>query len=574
MCFRRPYRVTLLLVLISWTSPPTGQVSKFLGDDLKRARTKGAQSDEKTSEFTFKVRVNTVVVPVKVTDAEGKPVRDLTAEDFKIQEDGKDQAIQTFAVEDFKGYSAKSLGIGTDRLTQSPAVPDVLPNRFIKLLIDDVTETSPPDVLFAGKALEQLMTNGFQAGDQLSFATSSGSAEVPFTTDTNGLSAKASTLYKKMQLKGERRLDCPPLTDYQAQMISTDRDPEALAFAIADTIECTGIRHAPTAERLARSTAQAQFGETRLRNRNLLVAVEQHAKALRHLEGGKFIILLSGGFLSHELHAELENVVDASLRSGVVIHTIDIRGLYTTNFGASEKGAGDPVRLRLRNNEMSLKQDPLNQLANETGGVFFHNNNDLLAGLRQIVESESHRYILTYSSPAPPADGRYHKIKVELVRPGTSLKYRKGYYAQKEQLTYERQNKKDLLEALQSTVEFNEIPIQLSYEYLRTEAGNFELELDSRVAITKIPFVDEEQRRKNVIHLVVVVFDENDSYVTGLEKTIALRLTDAGYEALRRQGLLSKAAFSVPPGRYRIKAAVRESVRQQMGSLQRTIEVR
>jgi VWFA-related protein len=553
------YRLVGLLILISSLGASVGWLPRCRADDLKRARAKGAQPDKKTSEFTFKVRVNTVVVPVKATDAEGKPVRDLIAEDFRIQEDGKVQAIQTFALEDFKDYSTKSLDTANDRLPAS--APDVLPKRFIKLLIDDVTEASPQDVLFASKALEQLMTNSFQAGDQLSFATTSGSAEVPFTTDTNGLAAKASTLYKTMHLKGQRRLECPPLSDYEAQMIDTDRDPAALAKAIVAAMECTGIRIPAVAERLVRSAAQAQFGETRLRNRNLLDAVEQHAKALRHLEGSKVIILLSGGFLSHELHPELQNVIDAALRCGVVIHTIDIRGLYTTSIGSSD-------------NEMSLKQDPLNQLANETGGVFFHNNNDLLAGLRQIVESESHRYILTYSSPAPPADGRYHKIKVEVVRPGTSLKYREGYYAQKEQLTYERQNKKDLLEALQSTVEFNEIPIQLSYEYLRTDTGSFELELDSRVAVTKIPFVDEKQRRKNVIHLVVVVFDENDSYVTGLEKTIALRLTDAGYEALRRQGLLSKAAFNVPPGRYKIKAAVRESVRQQMGSLRRTIEVR
>jgi VWFA-related protein len=564
------YRLVGLLVLISSLGVSIEWLPKCRADDLNKARAKGTRPDKKTSEFTFKVRVNTVVVPVKVTDAEGRPVRDLTAEDFKIQEDGKVQSVQTFAIEDFKGYSTRSLDAANDRLPQSALAPAVLPKRFIKLLIDDVTEASPQDVLFASTAVEQLMTKGFQSVDLLSFATTSGSTEIPFTTDTSGLAAKASMLYKRMQLKGQRRLECPPLSDYEAQMIDTDRDPASLAGAIAATMNCTGIRIPAIAERLVRSAAQAQFGETRLRNRNLLDAVEQHAKALRHLEGSKFIILLSGGFLSHELHAELENVVDASLRSGVVLHTIDIRGLYTTNFGASESGGGG----QLRSNEMSLKQDPLHQLANETGGVFFHNNNDLLAGLRQIVESESHRYILTYSSPAPPADGRYHKIKVEVVRPGTILKYRKGYYAQKEQLTYERQNKKDLLEALQSTVEFNEIPIQLSYEYLRTDSGRFELELDSRVAITKIPFVDEEQRRKNVIHLVVVVFDENDSYVTGLEKTIALRLTDAGYEALRRQGLLSKAAFNVPPGRYKIKAAVRESVRQQMGSLQRTIEVR
>jgi len=127
----RMYRLVGLLILISSLGASVGWLPRFRADDLKRARAKSAQPDEKTSEFTFKVRVNTVVVPVKVTDAEGKPVRDLTAEDFKIQEDGKVQAIQTFAVEDFKGYSTKSHDTANDRLPQSASAPEVLPKRLL-----------------------------------------------------------------------------------------------------------------------------------------------------------------------------------------------------------------------------------------------------------------------------------------------------------------------------------------------------------------------------------------------------------------------------------------------------------
>ena len=65
-----------------------------------------------------------------------------------------------------------------------------------------MAEASPQDVLFAGKAMEQLMTTGTGTGDQLSFATTSGSTEIPFTTDTKGLAAKASTLYKTDAIEG------------------------------------------------------------------------------------------------------------------------------------------------------------------------------------------------------------------------------------------------------------------------------------------------------------------------------------------------------------------------------------
>ena len=97
--------------------------------------------------------------------------------------------------------------------------------------------------------------------------------------------------------------------------------------------------------------------------------------------------------------------------------------------------------------------------------------------------------------------------------------------------------------------------------------------LETKVSVAGMPFVQEDQRQKNLIHIVVIVFDENDRYVDGVEKTIELNLTQGSYDALNRQGLLSKVEFNVPPGRYKIKAAVRESVQQRLGSFQKTLEI-
>ncbi|MCI0626845.1 MAG: hypothetical protein L0387_35225, partial [Acidobacteria bacterium] len=70
-----------------------------------------------------------------------------------------------------------------------------------------------------------------------------------------------------------------------------------------------------------------------------------------------------------------------------------------------------------------------------------------------------------------------------------------------------------------------------------------------------------------------VAFDENDRYVDGLEKTIDLNLTSPSYSALLSRGFTSKIDVKVPPGRYKIRAVVREGVHTKMGSVNKTIEV-
>ncbi len=212
-------------------------------------------------------------------------------------------------------------------------------------------------------------------------------------------------------------------------------------------------------------------------------------------------------------------------------------------------------------------------LAHDTGGIFHHNSNDLHAGLKQVADRETHYYVLSYASPSQKPDGRYHKIKLEVSRPGLELAYRTGYYAPKEELTFERKRKEDILEALRAPGNVNEIPVGFSYNSSQVDDSNYEVELVTRVDLRRMRFVEEDSWRKNLISLVIVAFDQNDRYIDGVQKDVSFSLSPGNYSALLDRGFSSKVSFRMPPGRYKIKTVIRESVQSKTGSLTKSIDV-
>jgi hypothetical protein len=305
-----------------------------------------------------------------------------------------------------------------------------------------------------------------------------------------------------------------------------------------------------------------------------------HLRVLKHFDAAKSLILFSDGFLSQgvsHLTYQLQDVVEQALSSGVILNAVDVRGLYTSLTTAEERpstsASNSAYKQMLHLEDQAAQEAPLAQMAHETGGLFFHNNNDMHEGLRRIAHRNSFYYVLTYAMPSKQADGRYHQIKVDLARPGTEISYRKGYYAPKEELTFERRKKEDIMDAIRSPGNLNEIPIALAYNYYQEDSSSYVLALSTNISIRRLHFLEENSRRKNLINIVVAAFDEMDRYVDGIDKAIDFKLVDESYLNLLKYGINSKIELKLPMGRYKIKAIVRESVEGKMGSATRTVEI-
>jgi len=561
--------------------------STFLSadQDPKKPAQKSQKEGEKPPSFTVKVPVDVVVLNATVTDKQGNPVKDLTVDDFKVFEDGKPQPIHTFALESYKATQITDKAgkvLGPDGTGVQEEVNQA---RLISLVIDDITVSSQDPYVRTIEAMRKFVEQDLGPGDQVAILSASGRVQFPFTSDKALLLDEVSGLHLKLDRSRVVRTGCPEMPDSQAMDIADDRPGNrALEVAVTESIICDHQEGVPQQMVTARVRALAsqQHEEIQYRNRLLLGTLRQHLRSLKHFEAKKSLILFSDGFIPDQLRYELQEVVDLALRVGVVFNTVDLRGLYTTNYEASDRvTVGSTVNTTtilaqkplIRNEDMRRQEEPLEQLAHETGGIFFHNNNDLGAGLHQIINSQSYYYVLTYATPSAKADGRYHKVKLEVSRPGLQLTYRKGYFAPKEQITFERRKKEDIMEALQAPGNLNEIPIQLSYNYFQVDEARYQIALMTKVSIQGLQFLEEDARHKNLFNLVVVAFDEHDAYVDGLEKSMELNLTDPSYAAMLNYGFTSKVDIKVPPGRYKIKAVVREGNRTKMGSVRKTIEV-
>jgi len=74
-------------------------------------------------------------------------------------------------------------------------------------------------------------------------------------------------------------------------------------------------------------------------------------------------------------------------------------------------------------------ESAMNELAATTGGVFYHNSNDLLKGLRQSFADGREYYVLSYVSSNAAADGKFRAITVQVAGKNLVVRAKHGYWA-------------------------------------------------------------------------------------------------------------------------------------------------
>jgi VWFA-related protein len=587
---RRVSCPTLLLILILLPcvklsgQSPTGQESPPKSEPAQAApaqkptANENAEVSSRDTPATFKVRVNLVLARVVVRDAVGNVVGNLRKEDFQLFDNGKPQVISAFSVETPQSHAAlpvtqASEGAPEGSPEAAAKIAAGLPQRFVSILFDD-EHLAMEDSVFVRSAATRLF-GALAASDRVGVYTTSGQVHQEFTDNRDLINKALLGIVPRASIGGPDH-GCPEIGYYQADLIEVKQDTQALGVATEDAIQCAfrgDRRMMSQAQSLAQSAAAnvlaAGDAHTELTYRRFEEAIRQ----LSGMPGQRVMIFVSPGFIFSTLTVGPTDIIDRATRANIVINTLDARGLYTPDVLGdiadppldSPRAAGYKASYRVVS--QTVQSQVLGELADGTGGTYFHNRNDLDEGFRQAGAAPAISYLLAFSPQNLKLDGRYHVLKVSLAN---KLKYsvqaRRGYYAPRSAADPVETAKREIEEALFSQDEIRDLPVDLHTQFFKKDEGEARLAVVTHLDLRSIRFRKAEGRNHDDFTLATAIFDENGKFITGGEKIVEMRLLDTTVDRLGRSGITVKSSFDVKPGTYLVRQVVRDSEGAQMAA--------
>ncbi|MGA3210081.1 MAG: VWA domain-containing protein, partial [Terriglobales bacterium] len=403
---------------------------------LEATATSMADVAARQSVATLEANVNLVPVSVVIRDANGRAVGNLGQQNFRLFDNGKPQVITHFSIETSAGLSSRGSPAqpsGTAPVpVQGPVTPVATPSsaaaaeRATAYLFDDVHLNSG-DLASAREAAARHL-GSLQAEERAGIFTTSGAVTVDFTNDREKLLEGLHKLKPRAKMP---QSECPRISHYMADLMVNKHDPEANEAAVAEVQNCSLRSYGfsgPEARREAAHTALEVLNTGNTESKNALAVLGRVVRTTEALPGQRSIVLVSPGFLAltSDMEADLMDIVDGALHSGIVINTLDAHGLYTAGFSANST----PGNLEFDQAEARARGDVMTELASGTGGTFFHNNSNLDEGFRRTADAPELVYILGFSPQK--LDGKFHELKVTLNGAARfDVQSRRGYYALK-----------------------------------------------------------------------------------------------------------------------------------------------
>jgi VWFA-related protein len=568
-------------------------------DSLGQAPTAQNTAAQNTPEMasrdapaTFSAKVNLVMVPVVVRDGKGKAIGTLQKEDFQLFDKGKPQVISRFSVEKAgetkipAEVAADAAALDKSLAPATPAAP--IAQRFVLYLFDDV-HTSMADLIQARIAADKHLTESLDPSARAGIFTTSGQNNVDFTDDRVKLHEALMKLMSRPTM-GPPGSECPDLSYYMADLIQNKNDTIALQAAAQEVLaSCDPPPPGPItpateqmAESISRATASRVLSVGERDTRLAFTVLEGAIRRLAAAPGDRALILVSAGFfLTDDLRPEETDIMDRAIRANVRISSLNARGLYAIVPGgdaSTPSSAGGPavtiVKDRYRSESALAEEDVLAELADATGGRYFHNSNDLKAGFELLAAAPEFVYVLGFSPQNLKLDGGYHALKVKLANArGLDLQARRGYYAPKHLPNPEEDAKREIEEALFSRDELQDIPVELHMQFFKSSDVAAKIAVLARVNVKNLRFRKADGRNNDNVTVLSGVFDRNGNYITGMQKIVELRLLDPTLEKVMNSGITVRSNFDVAPGSYVIRLVVRDSEGQSMAARNGVVEI-
>ena len=519
-----------------------------------------------------RITSNLIQFDAVVTDKKGRQVTDLRAEEFEILADGKPQAITNFAYVSNLGAGGGAEAAAVPAPPADRSAPPLPPTRLrpeqvrrtVAFVFNDL-QMSWESVYYARKAIKKFVDEQMQPGDFVAIIPASGGSGAlqQFTSDKRLLYAAVKNLRWFPQWGG----------------------------GITPFGPAAGGLEESEGERLYNVQRTVRFSV------GTLNALETVVGALRELPGRKSLVLLSDGIPTPppdedqgRVLAGINRVIESANRASVIIYAVDARGLQTLSlFDASSPGIHSPAALAAlsaaRGAQLHDSQRGLKALAEETGGVAYVNSNDIGGGVRRALEDQAGYYLIGYrpeEGTFDPQTGRmrYHRLTLKVRRQGLKVRTRRGFFAfEGKSVGPSAPRTRTRLEQMRAALvsPFPEGGVRLRLTSLfgaDRKHGPFVRSL-LHIDGTDISFqAQPDGTYKAVLDVVALTFGVGGRPVGEANTTHTVSVKEEDYRRILRAGLVFNMAVPTKqPGGYQLRAAVRDTATERVGSASQFVEV-
>jgi VWFA-related protein len=387
------------------------------------------QGQKQEADHTIHINVGLCQTDVMVFDRHGRFVPNLKMDQFELRIDGKVQPISFLELVSAGSSHDEEVWVREEAKPVPPPPPAAVTNanagRTLMFFLDD-WHMDAENVVRARAALAKLVNTEMGPKDRVAIFAASGQLGSAQQLTSDKAALLASLAKFNFQSAGVQDLQWPPMTEGQAFLIEQN-DQDVIAY-FCSAMQGTNWDNFPSASRggcsaqliqtIQHRAAQlastsAAIGERTLSARRDLV------RSNAALPGRKVIFFLSDGFV---LQPQRGDVVDslrqmtiAAARLGIIIYTLDTRGLVVGLPDAKTKRAADTTGALAHSgySEVLSQQDALNALAADTGGRFLKNTNALDTAMITTLSEISRYYLLAWPfDPEVVKPGKYSTIHV------------------------------------------------------------------------------------------------------------------------------------------------------------------
>jgi VWFA-related protein len=558
-------------------------------------------TEPKGQERSDVLRVFTELVQtdVMVFDRQGKFVDGLKRGDFTLRIDGKVTPIEFFEKVTAGTVSEESqiaAARGSSTRASNSKSPGPVPldrGRSVFFYVDDL-HLDLSSLGTTRKLITHFIEQDMGQNDEAAITSASG--QIGFLQQLTDNKSVLRVALERLKIRpySMRDYDRPTMSEYQALLFS-NYDRDVRDYFIDETLRQNPGMTRDSAEALLSGRANALLQQAGNVTAGSLAGLEGLVRSANKLPGRKLVFFISGGFFlddrNSDLRYRLQRITSAAARSGVVIYSMDARGLVASLSDASTEGQFDTTgRLsRAGQGELYASQDGMNALASDTGGKAFFNSNSLEPGLARGLKDTSAYYLLAWKPEHQTQhSSKFRRLEVKVVgKPELTVQVRRGFFDIEPPLPVTKDSKAKKVaepertdrspEAELKNVMFapyptRDIPVSLNLDYVNTPARGLILSAVMQVPGEFLSFVPTEGKQTALVSVAGTFLDDhgNTGAVFNNQITMNAPSIDAAKE---RNVLVYSHSVYLGPGLYQVRVVARDEKSGRSGSANAWIEI-